>query len=162
MSDQVTKTPFLTIAPPLTVTTTSLAAGSVGVEYTKAIGVSGGNPPYIWSLGGAPAGLAITSIGILYGTPAQAGTFQIVITLKDTSSAGQATATKTLPLAIAGISYLSSGSVGAPYSQQLAVIGGTPPFAWSATGLPQGFTLSAGGLLSGTPTQSPATRSRCR
>jgi hypothetical protein len=30
----------------------------------------------------------------------------------------------------------------------------TPPFTWSATGLPSGLTVSSGGMLSGTPTQS--------
>lgn len=32
--------------------------------------------------------------------------------------------------------------------------GFAPPFTWSATGLPTGLTLSSGGTLSGTPTQS--------
>lgn len=34
----------------------------------------------------------------------------------------------------------------------LAATGGSTPYAWSATGLPAGVTLSAGGVLTGTPT----------
>jgi plastocyanin len=47
---------------------------------------------------------------------------------------------------------LPNGTVGQPYSQQLVATGGTPPYTWKAIGgaIPQGFTLSASGLLSGT------------
>jgi len=47
---------------------------------------------------------------------------------------------------------LPDGTVGEPYSQQLVATGGTPPYTWTAEGgaIPAGFTLSAGGLLSGT------------
>ncbi|MEI9961764.1 MAG: hypothetical protein WDM76_11705 [Limisphaerales bacterium] len=52
---------------------------------------------------------------------------------------------------------LSDGTVNVPYPPvTFAATGGSfsPPFTWSATGLPSGMTLSAGGMLSGTPTQS--------
>ncbi len=48
-----------------------------------------------------------------------------------------------------------AGPVGVAYSDQLAVTGGTSPFAWSVSAgtLPAGLTLNAStGLLSGTPT----------
>lgn len=49
---------------------------------------------------------------------------------------------------------LPNGTLGVAYSQQLAVAGGTAPYTFSLfTGtLPPGTTLSAAGLLSGTPT----------
>ena len=47
---------------------------------------------------------------------------------------------------------LSSATMGKPFSQQLTATGGTP-ITWSYTGsLPNGVSLSADGLLSGTPT----------
>jgi hypothetical protein len=45
---------------------------------------------------------------------------------------------------------------GQPYRQQLTGSGGQPPYTFSTAGpLPQGLTLSAAGLLSGTPTVDP-------
>ncbi|GAB2958053.1 hypothetical protein GCM10027184_01220 [Saccharothrix stipae] len=46
-----------------------------------------------------------------------------------------------------------TGAVGTPTSLQLKASGGTPPYTWSAIGLPPGLTLAAAtGLISGTPT----------
>jgi hypothetical protein len=48
---------------------------------------------------------------------------------------------------------LPGGTVGAPYSATFAVTGGTPPFgAWTTPTPPPGLSLSAAGVLSGTPT----------
>lgn len=47
---------------------------------------------------------------------------------------------------------LPNATVGQAYSFQLQVSGGVTPYVWSATGLPAGLSLSASGLLSGTPT----------
>ena len=56
-----------------------------------------------------------------------------------------------------GAGALTAGAVGVAYSQNIAVTsGGTAPFTYgtSAGTLPAGLTLSAAGLLSGTPTQA--------
>jgi hypothetical protein len=52
---------------------------------------------------------------------------------------------------------LSGGFSGVPYTAvTFTATGGsfTPPYTWSATGLPDGMTMSSGGILSGTPTTS--------
>ena len=47
---------------------------------------------------------------------------------------------------------LPNGQVGVRYGPiQFAASGGTGIYTWSATGLPNGLSMSAGGLLSGTP-----------
>ena len=47
-----------------------------------------------------------------------------------------------------------AGDVGVAYADTLAATGGTGPFTYAITtpGLPAGLTLSAGGVISGTPT----------
>jgi hypothetical protein len=55
--------------------------------------------------------------------------------------------------------FLTDGQVGNPYPPtQLQVAGGTAPYSWSWSGgvpaLPPGLSLSAGGLLGGTPTSA--------
>jgi subtilisin family serine protease len=46
-----------------------------------------------------------------------------------------------------------TGTVGTATSLQLSASGGTPPYTWSATGLPTGLSINASsGLISGTPT----------
>ncbi|NUT50410.1 MAG: S8 family serine peptidase, partial [Saccharothrix sp.] len=46
-----------------------------------------------------------------------------------------------------------TGSVGTATSLQLKASGGTPPYTWSAAGLPPGLAIAAAtGLISGTPT----------
>jgi hypothetical protein len=46
-----------------------------------------------------------------------------------------------------------TGTVGTPVSLQMSATGGTPPYTWSATGLPDGLSINqSSGLISGTPT----------
>jgi hypothetical protein len=51
-------------------------------------------------------------------------------------------------------SSLPGGQVGAAYSATLKATGGTPPYTWSAPSgqLPAGLSLSAAGMIAGTPT----------
>lgn len=66
------------------------------------------------------------------------------------------------PLATIAPDTLPNGMAGVPYSVSLNASGGTPPYSWSwsasnipgspASSLPPGLTLSASGVISGTPT----------
>jgi hypothetical protein len=147
--------------PPLGITTASLAAGTVGVAYSQALGASGGTPPYSWSVAGGslPAGLSLSPGGAISGTPGTAGSAAITVRVTD-SALASATATLSLiinpaappPLGITAAS-LAAGTVGVAYSQALGASGGTPPYSWSVAGgsLPAGLSLSPGGTISGTP-----------
>ncbi|MEO6323929.1 MAG: putative Ig domain-containing protein, partial [Thermoanaerobaculia bacterium] len=67
------------------------------------------------------------------------------------------TTCRSLPV-ITAPAVLPAASICAPYSQQITAAGGTgvPPgsYTFTASGLPSGLTISASGLISGTPTLS--------
>ncbi|HOY68099.1 MAG TPA: Ig-like domain-containing protein [Candidatus Ozemobacteraceae bacterium] len=72
--------PFVTIAiapvPP--------QQWTVGTPFTQQTAVSGGEPPFTWSLSGAPAWAAIDAgSGLLSGTPMQAGSFSFELSVRD-------------------------------------------------------------------------------
>ncbi len=148
--------------PPV-IQTTSLLTGTVGVAYSQTLRAALGTPPYTWSLGevGAlPAGLTLSSSGVISGTPKAAGTGSVPIYVTDSlKSTGYKVFDWTVilpPLTITTVAALPSGTVGVVYSQSFAATGGTGPYTWSAIPevLPPGLTLDAAGDLGGAPTQS--------
>jgi hypothetical protein len=151
----------------LTISTTSpLPAGTVGTAYTQTLTATGGTTPYSWALAAGspalPAGLTLSTAGVISGTPTASGTVSVNITVTDaaTATATQAFSITINPagaaLTITTTSPLAAAIFGTPYSQTLAATGGTAPYSWAlasgSTALPAGLTLSAGGVISGTPT----------
>jgi hypothetical protein len=144
----------------LSVTTSSLPNGTMGVAYSQTLVATGGMTPYTWTIttGTLPAGLTLSSSGVISGTPTTAGG-PTSVTCRVTDSAS-ATATKSLSITINSsppsitTSSLWNGTVGVAYSQTMAATGGTSPYTWTITTgtLPLGLTLSSSGVISGTPT----------
>jgi hypothetical protein len=161
----------ITVEPPIAITTTSLPAASINVAYSATVNESGGVAPFTWSIASGPKWLNLgssTSSSVnLTGTPAasDAGTSAVAIKVTDANGASATSSGLSITvtnLAITTTSPLISGSVGTAYSVQFAASGGTSPYTWSvATGstLPAGLTLSATGLLSGTPTAAVSSAS---
>jgi hypothetical protein len=151
----------INISPPsLTITTSSLPTGMVGVPYSQTLAASGGSPPYAWQWTGSslPGGLTLAaSTGSISGTPTAAGSFTVQITVSDSAqgSASGSFIIKIIPALVITTSSLPGGTVGISYTATtLAATGGTPPYTWSvASGaLPSGLSLSSAGVISGTPT----------
>ena len=82
----------LTITPaPLQVTTGSpLPVGTQGASYSCPLSAMGGVPPYKWTLApysaSLPAGLALTTNGVLQGIPSVFGTFYFSARVTDTAA----------------------------------------------------------------------------
>jgi uncharacterized protein (TIGR03437 family) len=152
--------PALAFQPPL-------PPGQVGVPYNYTLTATAGMPPYTWTAGnGLPSGLALSSGGVLSGTPAagSAGSYGIAITIADaqnyslSTSVGLTIAAAAQPLAIATPASLPAGTELANYPTTVfTATGGSGGYVWTATGLPAGLSVSTGaagagsGIVSGTP-----------
>ncbi|MDZ4863350.1 MAG: putative Ig domain-containing protein, partial [Gemmatimonadota bacterium] len=145
------------LPPPVSITTAALPGGQVTIAYGPAtLAATGGTGSFTWSVtGGAlPAGLSLSSGGVLNGTPTASGSFNVTVrATSGTVFAEQALALNILPppVTIMTGSPLPPATIGVLYSQTLQATGGTGSFAWSVTAgaLPAGLTLSSGGVLSG-------------
>ena len=89
---------------PLTITTTSLAGGTQSVAYSQTLAATGGIQPYSWTLvsgSSLPAGLTLSSGGVISGTPTVQGTTSFTVQVTDASSPVQTTSAA-LSITIAG------------------------------------------------------------
>ena len=129
----------------------------VGTASTISPVVTGGATPYVFALSGAlTAGLSFSAAdGSIKGTPTDAGsTSGLTVSATDAAGVSFASATfvikVTAPLAVSGTPAPAKFMV--PYSHAFSASGGEAPYSFSTSGpLPTGLTLSAAGVLSGTP-----------
>lgn len=143
--------------PTLTVTTTSLPAGALTATYSATLAATGGTAPYTWTATGLPTGLSVSSSGAITGTPTALGVFTVSVTVTD-SAGTTAAASLSLTVNPAPVTITTTGItppvIGTSFSVGFSATGGTPPYTWTATGLPGGVTMSPNGTLSGTPTST--------
>ncbi len=144
---------------------TTLPQATVGMPYGAALTVSGGLAPYVWTGSGLPAGLTLSGMGMLSGTPTMAsggGPASFTVQVKDASPTPQS-ATLVVGIVINAAplglridpTNLPQATVGVVYSSQLTAKGGTPPYTFavaSGSSAPSGLTMTGSGALSGTPT----------
>ena len=145
---------------PLTINTATLPNAVKGIQYMATLSASGGgSTPDFFSLvsGSLPAGLTLSSGGVISGTPTTLQTSNFTVQVAD-SSTPQDTATANLSLTVVPIAVSTTTLPGAPvdaaYKTTLGAIGGTKPYAWKllSGSLPKGIALASTGVLSGTPT----------
>jgi len=89
----------LVIAPaPITIAPGKLPDGTVGTPYSQQLTATGGAGGYVFTIGsGAPPGIAVSSSGLLSGTPTAAAAFSFGVTVTDSK---QETVTQTYQLTI--------------------------------------------------------------
>ena len=155
---------FLT-AQMLVITTTSVPNATQNASYSSTLRALGGTPPYTWNIyagmpGHLPAGLTLSSDGVISGTPTATGSNTFTAQATDSHSPvrtarKQFTIVVESPVAITTTS-LVPGTQNVAYSASLSASGGVTPYTWSVTAgnLPVGLSLSSGGMISGTPSSN--------
>jgi large repetitive protein len=133
-----------------------LTPGQLTVPYSLQFTATGGTPTWAVSSGALPAGLTLSSTGLLSGTPTAAGDYNF----KVTATAGTRSDTQTYAMSVVPKLQLAAvhgvAELGVPFRAAPQATGGKQPYAWSvdaSTPLPAGLTLDpATGVISGTPT----------
>ena len=138
-------------------TSCPLPNGSIGIDYQQSLRVDGGTPPYIFSaLSALPAGLSLTTNGLLAGRPREAGSGTVRLRVMD--SRGQVTTQACglpiapSPLVITGTCPMPQARLGSAYLQRFTASGGVAPYRFRLDGaLPAGLELSPDGTVRGIP-----------
>ncbi|TBR35967.1 MULTISPECIES: putative Ig domain-containing protein [Dyella] len=132
----------------------------IGQPYTSTVAVTGGVPPYTYTVAGAPSGLTVSSTtGEISWTPTTTATSSFTLTVND-SNGGVVSKLYQLhpapPTLINTSTFDQTTTGGEPYTATFSATGGTAPYeVTTASTLPTGLTLDpATGILSGTPKQS--------
>ncbi|MGB0125091.1 MAG: IPT/TIG domain-containing protein [Silvibacterium sp.] len=131
----------------LTVSTTTLPSATVSKAYSTALDAVGGETPYTWSIaaGGLPSGIALTSGGVISGSPTKAGSYSLTAQVKDATGA---TAKQALTLAVASPSTSGTPPTGTALTACGAITKtGTYYLANDVTCTTQGFALNANSIV---------------
>ncbi|MBN6152033.1 autotransporter domain-containing protein [Xanthomonas sp. AmX2] len=148
-----------------TVSLSTASGQTVSVNYATADGTAAAGSDYVARSGTLTFAPGVTAQGVaitVNGDTAVEPNETFSVDLSGASNAGIARATGTGTIAnddavvTVGPASLPSATAGTAYSQTLSASGGTAPYSFviSAGALPAGLTLSAAGVLSGTPTAS--------
>ena len=150
---------FPPISSPLEILTDSIPDWTLGRPYSQQLQAAGGTGNLTWvdaNNGLVGSGLALLNGGLVSGIPSHAGniSFTALVTDENNISAQAPFSFVINPaLQITTVS-LPDGDVGIPYSMQLTSSGGTGARIWADRDNDlnaSGLSLSAGGLISGTP-----------
>ncbi|WP_063774229.1 putative Ig domain-containing protein [Streptacidiphilus rugosus] len=143
----------VTVNSPGNQTTTVNTAVSLQISGSDSAGKS-----LTYSATGLPAGLSISSSGLITGTPTTTGSSSVTVTATSGTASGTASFNWTVnPVSTETVTVNNPGSqtgtVGTAASLQISGSDSAgKSLTYSATGLPAGLSISSSGLISGTPT----------
>ncbi len=154
VAGSITFTWYVGPAPAVTGLTAQNSSTGTSVSVTPA--ATGGTTPYAWTATSLPAGLSINATsGAITGIPISAGTSTVTVTATDAKQIPGSVSFAwivAVPLAVTNPG-AQAGTTGVALTRPIVAIGGTTPYAWTATGLPAGLSINAtSGIVTGTPT----------
>ena len=136
--------------PPPPVVAGGAITGKVGTPLSFTVGVTASNP-LSYALAGAPAGMAISSTGVVSWAAPVAGTYAVTVTAKDSktglSGKGVYNVAISAPLPPTVTVASISGTPGVALSFSASVVASNP-VTYSLSGAPAGMTVSAAGVVS--------------
>jgi C1A family cysteine protease len=142
------------VSPPV-ITSAATATGTVGTAFTYNIVANGS--PTSYGASGLPSGLTVdTATGVVSGTPALPGTFQVGLSAVNAGGTGARTLTLTInpaPISVPVITSAATASVNAGSAFSYRITASNSPTSFGADGLPAELTVnSTSGVISGTLT----------
>ncbi|MBE5315011.1 MAG: putative Ig domain-containing protein [Xanthomonadales bacterium] len=151
-------------ASPITVSPAALPTLTAGTAFSQTLTSAGGLAPYTYALqsGVLPAGVTLSSAGVLSGTPTQRGAYSFSVRSTDSTSPTAQFVDRGYTGSVQNPSLAISPATGtaiqsAPFSQTLAIAGGVAPHTCQLeTGaFPAGITISSACVISGTTAAAP-------
>lgn len=154
-------------------TGSSLDGGTVNSAYSKTLSALGGSLPYTWSVysGALPTGLALSSGGVISGTPSAAATYNF--TIQVAGGDGNKSSDKAFSIVVSAASspltitttspvdtcHITCQNPNPPAVPNAAASGGTSPYTWSLSGLDACATgnvlaITSGGVWSANVTSN--------
>lgn len=144
--------------PPAPSITTQSVTGTVGTAFSFTPTVTASNP-VSYSLTNAPAGMSIASTGAITWASPVAGTYNVVVTAKDTKTGLSGQATITIVINVAGpviTAPAQNGVVGKALSGTITITDpGVSYVSVSMTGVPWGMSVVMNGLTINTNWAAP-------
>ncbi len=140
------------------ITSAAPGNGTQGTAYSHTYTATGTTPiTYSVTAGALPTGLSLSAAGVISGTPSATGTFTGTVTATN-GTAPDATQNFSIDIAAASVApnitsaAPGNGTQGTAYSHTYTATGTTPiTYSVTAGALPTGLSLSAAGVISGTP-----------
>lgn len=125
------------------ITTSGLPNGAIGMPYQQTLVVTGGTPPYSWSLTSAantlPSGLTLSGAGTIAGTPTTPETYSFAVQVTDSdSSSADASLSITITSSALAVS-TTSLNFSTTTNQSFTVSGGVGPVTESSNCVQDGI-----------------------